>query len=277
MPLPRYPSPPQSTPATAQQRARVTHAQWWVWAVGSALIVGISGLLWRSHQERPLGPTDSFSDRATRPTTAPQNPATSAPTGGAGGVSFDLANTVIEGERVDTPSTSAAPDAAATEAAVAAITGWEGGSFPVEDFVAYTSPFGYRQHPFGGWRFHYGLDFAAPMGSYILAWWEGTVVEVSDDTACGTSIVIESGDWLHIYCHMKGYVVIETDGDRWLVDGDGGIQIRQGTEVAVGQRIGRVGMTGRTTGPHLHWGLKYRGEWVDPARVIRAMAVDQSQ
>ncbi len=154
----------------------------------------------------------------------------------------------------------------------AAPTGWKAASFPVENFQAYTSPFGYRQHPFGGASFHYGLDLAAPLGSYIRAWWEGTVVEVSDDTACGTSVVIQSQDWLHIYCHLQGYVVVETDGDRWLVDPDGGIQIRQGDVVTAGKRIGRVGMTGRTTGPHLHWGIKYQGSWVDPTVVIRAMA-----
>jgi hypothetical protein len=45
---------------------------------------------------------------------------------------------------------------------------WQkGASFPVEQFTAYTSPFGYRQHPMGGYRFHYGLDLAAPLGSYI--------------------------------------------------------------------------------------------------------------
>ncbi|MEM9502999.1 MAG: M23 family metallopeptidase, partial [Cyanobacteria bacterium P01_E01_bin.43] len=94
---------------------------------------------------------------------------------------------------------------------------------------------------------------------------------VTDDTACGTSVVIESSGWLHIYCHLQGYVVIEADGDRWLVDHDGGIKVRQGDTVESGQRIGRIGMTGRTTGPHLHWGMKYQGTWVDPAVVVKAM------
>jgi len=149
---------------------------------------------------------------------------------------------------------------------------WESASFPVENFQAYTSPFGYRNHPFGGYSFHYGLDIAAPMGSYVRAWWEGKVVEVSDDTACGTSVVIDSEGWLHIYCHMQGHIVVEKDGDRWMVDHDGGVQIRQGDPVKSGQRIGRIGMTGRTTGPHLHWGMKYRGSWIDPAVVLKAMA-----
>lgn len=153
---------------------------------------------------------------------------------------------------------------------------WQGASFPVEDFAAYTSPFGYRQHPYGGYRFHYGLDVAAPMGSYIRNWWEGTVVEVSDDTACGTSAIIESGPWIHIYCHMQGHVVWEADGDRVLVDRAGGVELAQGSTVKSGQRIGRVGMTGSTTGPHLHWGLKYNGSWVDPALVLKDMFKEQS-
>ncbi|NJL44785.1 MAG: M23 family metallopeptidase [Leptolyngbyaceae cyanobacterium SM2_3_12] len=148
---------------------------------------------------------------------------------------------------------------------------WAGSSFPVEKFTAYTSPFGYRQHPFGGTRFHYGLDFAAPMGSYILSWWDGKVIQVSDNTTCGTSAIIQSGQWTHVYCHMQGYIVVEKEGGRVLVDRDGGIKIRQGQAVKSGQRIGRIGMTGSTTGPHLHWGLKYDGAWVDPALVIKAM------
>lgn len=152
---------------------------------------------------------------------------------------------------------------------------WQGASFPLEDFSRYTSPFGYRQHPYGGRRFHYGLDLAAPMGSYVRNWWRGTVVRVSDDTACGTSATIKSDKWVHIYCHMQGYVVVEPDGDRFLVDPGGQIQIQQGQTLAAGTPIGRVGMTGRTTGPHLHWGLKYDGSWVDPALVLKAMYSQQ--
>jgi len=148
---------------------------------------------------------------------------------------------------------------------------WSRASFPVENFQAYTSPFGYRQDPYGGsQRFHYGLDMAAPMGSYIRNWWEGQVIEVSDDSTCGTSIVIQSGDWMHIYCHMQGYVVSDASG-RQFVDSSGNLQLREGQRIGTGARIGRVGMTGRTTGPHLHWGLKYQGTWVDPALVLRAM------
>lgn len=154
---------------------------------------------------------------------------------------------------------------------------WQGASFPVENFQGYTSPFGYRQSPDGSYNqeFHRGLDMAAPDGSYIRSWWMGKVVEVSDDSACGTSVVIESGNWEHIYCHMQGRV--ERDGKgKYLSDRSGGLQIYEGQAILAGARIGRVGMTGRTTGPHLHWGLKYSRQWVDPALVLRAMYAEQA-
>lgn len=160
---------------------------------------------------------------------------------------------------------------------VASINSWQGGSFPVENFQAYTSGFGYRRSATGGagWELHRGLDIAAPEGSYIRSWWTGQVIELSDHTACGTSIKIQSGEWTHVYCHMKGHV--ETaEGRRYLIDRSGDLQIWEGQQVPSGARIGRVGMTGRTTGPHLHWGMKYANQYVDPALVLRAMYNQQS-
>lgn len=182
-------------------------------------------------------------------------------------------NTGAAGE-AQQPVSQISPDQIATSAT----NQWYGASFPVEQFQAYTSPFGYRQAPDGGYstEFHYGLDMAAPEGSYIRNWWTGKVVEVSDDSNCGTSVVVESGEWTHIYCHMQGHVE-EEDKGRYLVDREGGIQIWEGQDIAAGARIGRVGMTGRTTGPHLHWGLKFDANWVDPALVLRAMYVSQQQ
>jgi murein DD-endopeptidase MepM/ murein hydrolase activator NlpD len=179
---------------------------------------------------------------------------------------------------INTGSAAEPERVAQISSAEVATSTWNGASFPVENFQAYTSPFGYRSSPYGGYsqEFHYGLDMAAPDGSYIRNWWGGKVVEVSDDSNCGTSVVVESGPWLHIYCHMQGHVEKE-DGKRYMIDRDGGIQIWENQQLPAGSRIGRVGMTGRTTGPHLHWGLKYNENWVDPALVLRAMYFNQRQ
>ena len=148
---------------------------------------------------------------------------------------------------------------------------WRQASFPVENFQGYTSGFGNRINPVTGKpQFHKGLDIAAPLGSYVRSWWGGKVVGLSDHTACGTMIKIKSGNWNHIYCHLMG-TVEDTSKGQVLVDRNGGIALWHGQMVPAGARIGRVGMTGRTTGPHLHWGLTYNGNYVNPADILRKM------
>ena len=148
---------------------------------------------------------------------------------------------------------------------------WAKGSFPVENFQSYTSAFGYRTSPITGKRqFHNGLDLAAPRGSYIRSWWGGKVTKLSDNTACGTSITIQSGEWQHVYCHLEGHVDNSHNG-TFLIDRQGNIQIALGQDLPAGSRIGRIGMSGRTTGPHLHWVLKHNGGYVDPALVLKEM------
>ncbi|MEA5597792.1 M23 family metallopeptidase [Rivularia sp. UHCC 0363] len=154
---------------------------------------------------------------------------------------------------------------------------WTETSFPVENFQAYTSGFGYRRSPNNprSVQFHNGLDIAAPKGSYIRNWFTGTVIQIGDRGACGTYMIIESGDWQHSYCHMQGSVA-KLDGDFYMIDREGGIKIAKGQQIPSGSRIGRIGMTGRTTGPHLHWVLRYKGEYVDPGLVLRQMYAAQS-
>ncbi len=156
-------------------------------------------------------------------------------------------------------------------------TKWQGTSFPVEIFQGYTSLFGYRRSVVGGpgKEFHLGLDMRAPKGSYVRNWKTGKVLEVLQDDVCGTSVKIQSGDWIHHYCHLEGGVEVR-NGKRYFVDRVGGLQLQEQQQVLAGTRIGRVGLTGRTTGPHLHWGLMYRGQWVDPGVVLREMYSQQS-
>lgn len=130
---------------------------------------------------------------------------------------------------------------------------WTRGVFPISEFAGYTSHYGERRGSDGRLQPHRGLDIAAPLGSPVLSWWSGEVVEQILDDSCGVGVLIRSGAYQHIYCHLQTPL------------------LAQGQRVRAGQLIGHVGLTGRTTGPHLHWGIRYRGQWVDPARILRAM------
>ncbi|MEO1001482.1 MAG: M23 family metallopeptidase [Cyanobacteria bacterium J06638_7] len=142
---------------------------------------------------------------------------------------------------------------------------WSRGVFPVVTFAGYTSHFGTRTGPWGAVEQHYGLDIAAPMGSPIRNWWGGVVESVINDSTCGLGLVIRSGEYEHIYCHLSGSV----SGGVYR---SGAVVIRAGQRLRTGELIGHVGVSGRSTGPHLHWGMRFRNQWMDPALVLRAMA-----
>ncbi|MCP9840068.1 M23 family metallopeptidase [Synechococcus sp. J7-Johnson] len=117
---------------------------------------------------------------------------------------------------------------------------WARGVFPIVHFAGYTSHFGRRNGPGGGREMHSGLDIAAPLGSPIRNWWGGRVADVFHDGGCG-------------------------------VYASGPVLLRPGQTVRAGQLIAHLGLSGRTTGPHLHWGIRYRGTWLDPGLILRAM------
>ena len=120
-------------------------------------------------------------------------------------------------------------------------------------YTAFTSPFGYRTHPvYGGKRFHYGVDLAAPTGTPIYATRSGTVDTASYNGSSGYYVQINHGDgYRSIYMHMTRYTV------------------KSGQHVSQGQVIGYCGSTGASTGPHLHFGISYKGSYVNPANYIR--------
>ena len=121
------------------------------------------------------------------------------------------------------------------------------------NYTAFTSKFGWRIHPISGTRkFHYGVDLAAPTGTPIYATRSGTVDTASYNGSAGYYVQINHGDgFKSIYMHMTHYVV------------------SPGQYVSQGQVIGYCGSTGGSTGPHLHFGISYNGNYVNPANYIR--------
>jgi murein DD-endopeptidase MepM/ murein hydrolase activator NlpD len=142
---------------------------------------------------------------------------------------------------------------------------WKTAVFPVAVFSGYTSHYGLRVGPKGGSEVHRGIDIAAPLGSPIRSWWGGVVKELINDAGCGVGLVIQSGPYEHLYCHLAGSL----EAGRYR---SGQVVLQVGSRVRSGQGIGHVGMSGRSTGPHLHWGVRYGSQWVDPVLVLRAMA-----
>ena len=101
-------------------------------------------------------------------------------------------------------------------------------------------------------RPHYGLDIAAPAGTPIGAMAGGVVALVDGDMFyTGKTLMIDHGHGLaSVYAHMSEVLVREGDG------------------VVKGQPIGRIGATGRATGPHVHWGISLYRTHLDPALVV---------
>jgi murein DD-endopeptidase MepM/ murein hydrolase activator NlpD len=127
-----------------------------------------------------------------------------------------------------------------------------GFSFPLKNFRI-TSSFGPRQNPItGNQRFHQGLDLAAPAGTEVYTTRDGTVSEQGEDPILGRYIIISHRDnWVSLYGHLSR---IETT-------------LRQ--QVNSGSLIGRVGSTGQSTGPHLHFELRQNGKAQDPEKLLR--------
>lgn len=112
-----------------------------------------------------------------------------------------------------------------------------------------TSPFGYRSDPITGVsKMHTGMDFASPVGHPVYVTGDGVVESVSFEFfGYGNSVVVDHGfGYKTRYAHMKTITVAE------------------GMSLKRGDQIGESGKSGRITGPHLHYEVIYKGNFVNP-------------
>ena len=127
---------------------------------------------------------------------------------------------------------------------------YDGGAFawPAPSYTKVSSDYGNRMHPtLGVVKFHNGVDLAAPTGTAICAAYNGDVVAAGYSSTMGNYIMIDHGGGLFtIYMHASS------------------LSVSAGTSVTRGQQIATVGSTGRSTGPHLHFGVRLNGNYVSP-------------
>lgn len=130
------------------------------------------------------------------------------------------------------------------------VRNYDGGVFawPAPSYTRISDDYGNRIHPtLKTQQFHNGVDMAAPSGSPILAAYDGKVIAASYSATMGNYIMIDHGDnVITIYMHASS------------------LGVSEGQEVSRGQQIGKVGSTGRSTGPHLHFSVRKNGSYVSP-------------
>jgi len=123
---------------------------------------------------------------------------------------------------------------------------FDGLRWPVSQSYRITSPFGPR-----GKGFHHGIDIGCPLGAPALAAGVGEVVWTGEAPVYGNLVVVHHGSGtVTMYAHLDAFAV--TGGDA----------------VVSGQPIGICGTTGRSTGPHLHFEVRYNGRAWDPLRFL---------
>jgi murein DD-endopeptidase MepM/ murein hydrolase activator NlpD len=125
---------------------------------------------------------------------------------------------------------------------------------PIIGEVDMSSPFGMRMDPFmKGPAIHTGIDLRGDTGDPVRVTADGTVTIAGWNGGYGNMVEVNHGNGFSTrYGHMSK------------------IEVRVGQHVKIGQTIGRIGSTGRSTGPHLHYETRIDGEAVDPQKFLRA-------
>ena len=124
---------------------------------------------------------------------------------------------------------------------------------PISASFRWSSPYGWRADPFTGVQsFHTGTDMACPEGTPILAAMSGKISDVGSNRTYGNYIIINHGNgYQTLYAHMSKAIA------------------KKGQWVSQGTKIGLVGSTGYSTGPHLHFMVYKNGNRIDPMTVLK--------
>lgn len=183
----------------------------------------------------PVGPTSVTPTAAARTngaaTSAAASPTTATSHVALRADAFALLRTALVGIRLEPPD--------------------DGFAWPLSGARRITSRFGWRAISVAGNRYHAGLDLGAATGTPVLASREGTVVRSGWIGAYGNVIYLRHADGFETrYAHLAR------------------IDVAQGEAVQRGQRIGAVGSTGASTGPHLHLEVRLDGRALDPLDVL---------
>jgi len=165
----------------------------------------------------------------------------------------------LAGEDLKAIAAAAGPSpCSALGAGVVSAEGW---TSPILGDVRYTSAFGSRVHPITGARtLHSGADLAAVDGHPIYAAADGIVVVAGPSSGGNTGYMVAID-------HGGG---VQT---RYVHPWPNGILVRVGDQVTAGQQIARVGSSGNSTGPHLHFEVRVNGTPVDPIAFLAARGV----
>ncbi|HEV2110678.1 MAG TPA: peptidoglycan DD-metalloendopeptidase family protein [Gammaproteobacteria bacterium] len=141
------------------------------------------------------------------------------------------------------------------------VNGWRRTATPGVAFIwpakgPETSGFGLRRVLNGEARSpHSGIDIGAPTGTPVHAPADAVVADVGRYYFCGKTLTLDMGEGLYsVYCHLSK------------------IKVKPGQRVKQGQLVGKIGATGRTTGPNLHWTVRLNGAAVDPGVFLGANA-----
>jgi murein DD-endopeptidase MepM/ murein hydrolase activator NlpD len=130
------------------------------------------------------------------------------------------------------------------------ITTMLAGFWPVDGRI--TGPYGERTDPFSGeGAYHTGIDISAPAGSTVTAAADGTVEEAGWSNGYGRLVIVDHGNGYETYyAHLSRVDVIE------------------GQSIHQGERVGAVGTSGHSTGPHLHYEVRVGGVPINPYRFL---------